>query len=619
MKTLNVTIIVAIALAITFSGVIVMIQEEEGGKEETENEPTGTDNEPGETGVVFKENGVTSLYVDAFGDAEGELVDQLSDSKLADIVKFSVQKMGEDRAELVQVESLRKRMTRYGMEVESATCDVQGVGGEGPLVTTMSWEISNFARREENHWSISFEWVDNLAAARGILAEEKDTWVLVRNTAQNFNIPAVSYRRISHSHIILPKGSQNVQYSVPSEELVTRYGGGTYDKSSISLKRVGDRPHVIENMISVTLSENKITVTTENLLENSRPYRISYQRDTPESWCFLNSIDSVRLDLKYGMGPRKNYWISDVEGNEYRLGLEEILYCTADKIISIVEGEEFSIQIPSFEGVSSWGETDWEASWELLPKEEYVDLAREVRKDWSAGKEIRGPVDTSIGKVGLRNLTYTFTRVLDSYGEGGDLPGEIRFAPSLSWGLSLDGEEISPEIAYFLLSEPDVLTNTPAVENIVSEVRGHCQSRIELPKKLLKWTNKNITYNILSFGATSEEILKSREGKCADFSNVYLALLRSAGIPARRVSGWIVYDPSTWSPPEEMGFVVGKTPDGRPIAGHAWTEVFLPQEGWTPADPTAGRFENLPYEIYLPARQSWMDALGAYETTRGPL
>ncbi|MGJ8672731.1 transglutaminase family protein [Rubritalea sp.] len=71
-------------------------------------------------------------------------------------------------------------------------------------------------------------------------------------------------------------------------------------------------------------------------------------------------------------------------------------------------------------------------------------------------------------------------------------------------------------------------------------------------------------------------IVKDRRGVCQDFAHLMLAILRSNGIPARYVSGYIeAYDP-TLGDPEMIGAA----------ASHAWVEVCLPGGTWWGLDPT---------------------------------
>jgi len=70
---------------------------------------------------------------------------------------------------------------------------------------------------------------------------------------------------------------------------------------------------------------------------------------------------------------------------------------------------------------------------------------------------------------------------------------------------------------------------------------------------------------------TVDEILAHRSGVCQDFAHVLLQLLRTAGIPARYVSGYIC--------PNKDG-VRGEG------ATHAWVEAWLPGQGWAGIDPT---------------------------------
>lgn len=68
------------------------------------------------------------------------------------------------------------------------------------------------------------------------------------------------------------------------------------------------------------------------------------------------------------------------------------------------------------------------------------------------------------------------------------------------------------------------------------------------------------------------EVMKTRSGVCQDFSHVLLGLLRSIGLSARYVSGYL------YNGPEDS--LRGTQ------ASHAWAEVFLPGFGWLGLDPT---------------------------------
>jgi len=73
-------------------------------------------------------------------------------------------------------------------------------------------------------------------------------------------------------------------------------------------------------------------------------------------------------------------------------------------------------------------------------------------------------------------------------------------------------------------------------------------------------------------------IWKQRVGVCQDFSHIMLSVLRTAGIPARYVCGYIETDPIKQEP-------------GRPkligaVATHAWVEALTPGMHWVALDPT---------------------------------
>lgn len=74
-------------------------------------------------------------------------------------------------------------------------------------------------------------------------------------------------------------------------------------------------------------------------------------------------------------------------------------------------------------------------------------------------------------------------------------------------------------------------------------------------------------------------VWKKREGVCQDFAHIMLSVLRTAGLPARYVCGYI-----------ETGSPVAREAGGTRLVGsiatHAWVEVMLPGLRWVAIDPT---------------------------------
>ena len=72
------------------------------------------------------------------------------------------------------------------------------------------------------------------------------------------------------------------------------------------------------------------------------------------------------------------------------------------------------------------------------------------------------------------------------------------------------------------------------------------------------------------------EAFAARSGVCQDFAHIMLACLRSRGLAARYVSGYL----RTLPPPGADAAFVGAD------ASHAWVAVFCPPFGWVNLDPT---------------------------------
>jgi transglutaminase-like putative cysteine protease len=89
--------------------------------------------------------------------------------------------------------------------------------------------------------------------------------------------------------------------------------------------------------------------------------------------------------------------------------------------------------------------------------------------------------------------------------------------------------------------------------------------------------HRDFRYTPASTGltTTTREVLERRCGVCQDFAHLQINCLRSLGLAARYVSGYLRTDP----PPGQPRLVGAD-------ASHAWISVFSPGQGWIDFDPT---------------------------------
>lgn len=94
---------------------------------------------------------------------------------------------------------------------------------------------------------------------------------------------------------------------------------------------------------------------------------------------------------------------------------------------------------------------------------------------------------------------------------------------------------------------------------------------------LMARIHHEFTYATASTDLTTPalEAFSRRQGVCQDFAHIMIACLRSLGLPARYVSGYLLTQP----------------PPGQPRllgvdASHAWLAVWCPQHDWVELDPT---------------------------------
>jgi transglutaminase-like putative cysteine protease len=83
---------------------------------------------------------------------------------------------------------------------------------------------------------------------------------------------------------------------------------------------------------------------------------------------------------------------------------------------------------------------------------------------------------------------------------------------------------------------------------------------------------------------TVELVLANKKGVCQDFAHLAISCLRSLGLAARYVSGYLETMPKPGEPK-----LVGAD------ASHAWLSIFIPDYGWVDFDPTNNQMANENY------------------------
>lgn len=123
------------------------------------------------------------------------------------------------------------------------------------------------------------------------------------------------------------------------------------------------------------------------------------------------------------------------------------------------------------------------------------------------------------------------------------------------------------------LESRQVDAGAPAIQKLDQQVVGTVTNPAQRAQLLFHWVAYHIHYNYsLKASGSALATLRSRRGICSDIADLYVSMLRTDGIPARLIGGYVTNNGSGHG-----GF-------------HQWVEFYLPQSGWVVADPTWGRY-----------------------------
>ncbi|MDU7069068.1 MAG: transglutaminase-like domain-containing protein [Clostridium perfringens] len=127
------------------------------------------------------------------------------------------------------------------------------------------------------------------------------------------------------------------------------------------------------------------------------------------------------------------------------------------------------------------------------------------------------------------------------------------------------------------------IKSNEAINKKAKELTKNVKSSREKAKRIYTWISENINYDDNKAENISEktseyksgaiEAFETRKGICFDYSCLYVAMAREAGLKVRIVTGE-GFNEKEWGP-------------------HSWNEVYLPEKNqWITVDPTFGKAGN---------------------------
>ena len=124
----------------------------------------------------------------------------------------------------------------------------------------------------------------------------------------------------------------------------------------------------------------------------------------------------------------------------------------------------------------------------------------------------------------------------------------------------------------YLLDDEKYQIDSDIIQNTIKNVVGNEKNPYWIMRKLHQFLIAHLYYNMDGEWDTAPTVLTNGFGSCSEYTFVFIALCRAAGLPTRYVG-------STWDR-KELAYMDD--------VYHRWVEVYLPGYGWIPTDPTHG-------------------------------
>ena len=133
------------------------------------------------------------------------------------------------------------------------------------------------------------------------------------------------------------------------------------------------------------------------------------------------------------------------------------------------------------------------------------------------------------------------------------------------------------DVRQFVMPSPLISKYSEDIEAYASVSFKPNRSLYDATHELMQriYTDFDFVPGFTNIATPLEEVMSAKKGVCQDFAQIAIACLRSMGLPAKYVSGYI-----ETVPPKGKEKLIGTD------ASHAWFSVYIPTFGWLDFDPT---------------------------------
>jgi protein-glutamine gamma-glutamyltransferase len=189
------------------------------------------------------------------------------------------------------------------------------------------------------------------------------------------------------------------------------------------------------------------------------------------------------------------------------------------------------------------------------------------RTRWLVGLDV--PVEVSVPSINMAGFQWHSKRALRERTRY-----EVVSYPRYRTG------HLDPRLRDAALQLPNALSTR--IRTLVQSWRDNARNDRDVARLVLDYFHNEpfvytLTPPLLGQNPLDEFLFSSRRGFCEHYAAAFVMLMRSAGIPARVVTG---YQGGEYNPVGDYWLI-------RQADAHAWAEIWLPDAGWVRFDPTA--------------------------------